>query len=186
ILYARNGHDRARVMKLAHAHFRETDVLDLACRLQILQRVELSLHRYLWVDPVQLIEIDPVEAQPPQAPFARRLQMVRASVFNPLVRARPLEAPLRRDDDAFRIRIQSVSNNALADMRAVRIRRVNEIDPEFDGASHDANGLVSIRGFAPDSLAGQPHRTESQPGHEEIVADQQFAAEAGRLVVALS
>ena len=185
ILYARNGHDRARVMKLAHAHFRETDVLDLARRLQILQRAELSLHRYLWVDPVQLIEIDPVEAQPPQAAFARRLQMVRPPVFNPLVRARPLEAPFRGDDDAFRIRIQSISNDPLTDMGAVRIRRVNEIDPEFDGASHDANGLVSIRGFAPDSLAGQPHRTESEPGHEEIVADQQFAAEAGRFVVAL-
>src|SRR6185369_2160128 len=178
--------DRARVMKLAHAHFRETDVLDLAFRLQILQRAELPLHWDLWVDPVQLIEIDPVEAQPPQAPFARRLQMVRPAVFNPLVRARPLEAPFRGDDDAFRIGIQSLRNDALADMGAVRIRRVNEIDAEFDGASHDANGLVSVPGFAPDSLTGQPHRTESEPGHEEIVTDQQFAAEAGRFVVALS
>jgi hypothetical protein len=111
--------------------------------------------------------------------------MFRPSVFNPLVRARPLEATLRGDDDAFRIGIQSLGNDSLADMGAVRIRRVNEIDPELDGASHDANSLTPIRGFAPDALAGEPHRTQSEPGHEEIVADQQFAAEAGRLVFAL-
>src|SRR5216684_265267 len=103
------------------------------------------------------------------------------SVFNPLVRARPLEATLCRDDDAFRIGIQSFSNDALADIGAVRIRRVNEIDAEFDCASHDANGVTPLRRFAPDSLAGEPHRTQSEPSDEEIVADQQFAAEAGRL-----
>src|SRR6202022_4694590 len=156
-------------------------MLDLALRLQFLQSAELPLHRDLWVDPVQLIEIDPVAAQPPQAPFARRLQMLRPSVFNPLVGTRSLEATLRRDDDTFRIGIQSLSNDALADIGAVRIRRVNEIDPEFDCASHDANGLTPIRGFAPDALAGEPHRTQSEPSHEEIVADQQFAAEAGFL-----
>src|ERR1700674_626093 len=143
------------------------------------------LHGDLGVDPVQLIETNPVEAQPPQAPFARRLQMFRLSVFNPLVRTRSLEATLRRHDDAFRIGIQSLSNDSLADIGAVRIRSVDEIDPEFDCASHDANGLPPIRGFAPDSLAGEPHRTQSESSHEEIVADQQFAAEAGRLVFAL-
>src|SRR5882672_10109505 len=111
--------------------------------------------------------------------------MFRPSVFNPLVRTRPLEATLRRDNDAFRIRIQSLSNDALADIGAVRVRRVNEIDPEFDGASHDANGLTPIRGFAPDSLAGEPHRAQSESSHEKIVADQQFAAEAGRFLFGL-
>src|ERR1700674_2564620 len=117
------------------------------------------LHGDLGVDPMQLIEIDPVEAQPPQAPFARRLQMFWLSVFNPLVRTRPLEATFRRDDDALRIGIQSLGNDSLAHMGSVRIRSVNEIDPEFDCTSHDANGLTPIRGFAPDSLAGEPHRT---------------------------
>src|SRR5467141_3773033 len=111
--------------------------------------------------------------------------MFRPSVFNPLVRARPLEATLRRDDDAFRIGIQSLSEDCLADIGAVRIRRVDEIDAEFDGLSHDANGLTPIRRFAPDALAGEPHRTKSEPSHKEIVADQQFAAETDRLVFTL-
>src|SRR4029077_7477723 len=111
--------------------------------------------------------------------------MFRPSVFNPLVRTRPLETTLRRDDDAFRIGIQSLRNDPLADMGAVRIRGVNEIDPEFDGASHDANGLAPIRGFAPDSLAGEPHRPQAESSHEEIVGDQQFPAEASRLALAL-
>src|SRR6202043_1477675 len=154
-------------------------------RLQILQSAELPLHRDLWVDPMQLIEIAPVAAQPPQAPVARRLQMFRTSVFNPLVRTRSLEATLRRDNDAFRIGIQSLSNDSLADIGAVRVRRVNEIDPEFDCASHDANGLTPIRGFAPDSLAGEPHRTQAESSNEKIVGDQQLPAEAGRLPLAL-
>src|SRR6202023_3352070 len=111
--------------------------------------------------------------------------MFRRSVFNPLVRARPLEAALRRDDDAFRIRIQSLGNDSLADIGAVRIRRVNEIDPEFDCASHDANGLTPITGFAPDSLAGEPHRPQAESSHKEIVGDQQLSAEAGGLPLAI-
>src|ERR1700680_398083 len=151
-------------------------VLDLTLRFQIFQSAELALHRTLWADPVQLIEIDPVAAQPPQAPFARRLQMLRPSVFNPLVRTRSLEATFRRDNDAFRIGIRSLSNDSLADIGAGRCRRVNEIYPEFDCASHDANGLTPITGFAPDSLAGEPHRPQAESSHEEIVGDQQLPA----------
>src|ERR1700730_17281840 len=143
------------------------------------------LHGDLGVDPVQLIETNPVEAQPPQAPFARRLQMFRLSVFNPLVRTRPLEATLRRHEDAFRIGIQSLSNDSLAHIGAVRIRRVKEIDAKLRCASHDANGLTPIRGFAPDSLAGEPARTPSEPSHEEIIGNQQFAIAAGGLTSAI-
>jgi hypothetical protein len=52
-------------------------------------------------------------------------------------------------------------------------------------ASHDANGLIPIRGFAPDSLAGEPHRTQSEPSNEEIIGDQQFAIVAGGLASAI-
>src|SRR3984893_17113201 len=110
--------------------------------------------------------------------------MFRPSVFDPLVRARPLEPTLRRDNDAFRIRIQGLGDDSLADIGPVRIRSVDEIDPEVDGASSDANSLARIRRFAPDSLTGEPHRPQSEPSHEEIVADQQFAAETGHLVFA--
>src|ERR1700730_589197 len=103
--------------------------------------------------------------------------MFRPAVFDPLVRARPLEPTLRRDDDAFRIGIQSLGDDALADIGPVRIRSVDEIDSEFDGTSHDANSLAPIRRLAPDPLPGEPHRTQSEPSHEKIVADQQFAAE---------
>src|SRR5260370_41635698 len=111
--------------------------------------------------------------------------MIWRSVFNPIVRTRPLEATLCGNDDTLRIRIQSLSNDSFAHVRAIRIRRVNEIDSKFRCASYNANGLTPIRRFAPDSLAGEPHRTQSEPSHEEIVADQQFAAETGRLVFAL-
>src|SRR5713101_5074851 len=111
--------------------------------------------------------------------------MFRPSVFNPMVRARPLEPTFRPDDDAFRIGIQGLGDDFLADIGPVRIRGVDEIDPEVDGASHDANSLTPIRRLAPDSLTGEPHRTQSEPSHEEIVTDQQFAAETGRLVLAL-
>src|SRR5712691_1188059 len=98
--------------------------------------------------------------------------MFRPSVFNPMVRARPLEPTFRRDDDAFRIGIQGLGDDSLADIGPVRIRGVDEIDPEFDGASHDANSLTPIRRFAPDSLTGETHRTKCEPSKEEIDADQ--------------
>src|SRR4051812_3003816 len=143
------------------------------------------LHGHLGVDPVQLIATNPVEAQPPQAPFARRLQMFRLSVFNPLVRTRPLEATLRRHEDAFWIGIQSLSNDSLAHIGPVRIRRVKEIDAEFRCASHNPKGLTPIRGLAPDSLPGEPYRTQSEPSHEEIIGNQQFAIAASGLASAI-
>jgi hypothetical protein len=111
--------------------------------------------------------------------------MFRPSVFNPLVRTGPLEATLCGNHDTLRIRIQSISNDALADVGPIRIRRVNEIDSEFRCASHDANGLAPICGFAPDSLPGEPHRTQSEPSHEEIIGDQQLAVVAGGLASAI-
>src|SRR5712675_1165635 len=46
-------------------------------------------------------------------------------------------------------------------------------------------GPYSDRGFASDSLAGEPHRTQSEPSNEEIIGDQQFAIAAGGLASAI-
>jgi hypothetical protein len=52
-------------------------------------------------------------------------------------------------------------------------------------ASHNANGLTPIGGFAPDSLAGEPHRAQPKPSNEEIIGDQQFAILTGDLASAI-
>ena len=64
----------------------------------------VALPRGLWVDPMQLIEIDAVQAQPPKAAFAGGLQVFGRSVFHPLVGTRPIKTTLGRDHEAFRIR----------------------------------------------------------------------------------
>src|SRR5580698_5557924 len=94
ILHAHDRNNCSGVLNLAHAYFRQTDVFDFPLCLQISQSAELIFSRHLGIDSMQLIEIDPVEAQPAQAAFAGRSQVFGAPILHPYIRTGPVEAAL--------------------------------------------------------------------------------------------
>ena len=116
ILDADNRHNLLRVLDLADAHFRQSDVFDLPLCLQVLQRAELIFGRHFRVDPMQLIKIDPVETQTAQAAFAGGPQMLGSSVLSPLIRTRTFQAALGGDHESSRVRMESLGDNFFADI----------------------------------------------------------------------
>jgi len=60
-------------------------------------------------------------------------------------------------------------------MRPVGIRRVDKIDPEFNGAAQNSNRLVVIFRRPPDSLSREAHGAEAEPVDDEIAANSELA-----------
>jgi hypothetical protein len=110
---------------------------------------------------VQLIEVDPVEAQPAQAALAGESEVFRITIFNPLVGTSTQISALGGYHQACRIRVQSLGNDLFAHSRAIGVSRVYEIDTQFDCASQNTDSLITIRGLTPDSIARNSHCTKS-------------------------
>ena len=77
----------------------------------------------------QLIEIDALHLQPPQAHFDALPQVLRTADLLPLVRTGAGETALGRNQQVLRIGIKSLSNNVFADLRAVRVRGMMKFTP---------------------------------------------------------
>src|SRR6185437_12591066 len=75
--------------------------------------------------------------------------------------------------------MQSLRNNFFAHVRAVGVRSVDEINSQLDRTPQNPQSLGPIRGLAPNSLAGKPHRTKSKARHSQIAADKKSAGLSG-------
>ena len=67
VLDGRDGEDAARALDLLHRHFGKAEMADLALVLEAPHGPELVLLRNRGIDAVELPEVDPFQAQPPQA-----------------------------------------------------------------------------------------------------------------------
>ena len=179
ILDAYDGNDRLRVLNLGDAHFRQADVFNFSFGLQCFERSELIVGRNFRIDSMQLIKIDALETQAPQAAFASGSQMLGLAIFHPPVGTWPLEAALCGDHKIRRIRMQSLSNNFLAHCRPIGIRSVDEIDSQFHSAPQHANTFRAIYRLAPNSISRDAHAAESQSRHAEIVSDAELTSLTG-------
>src|SRR3981189_1074918 len=124
---------------------------------------------------MQLIQINPVQAQPAQAAFAGGSQVFWLSIFDPLVGTWPIKASLGGDHQIFRIRMQRLGYDFFSHARTIGVRRVDEIDSQFDSAPQNPDSLSPICRLAPNSIPRDSHRAESQARNAKIVSDQEFA-----------
>ena len=74
-------------------------------------------------------------------------------------------------DEPVRIRVQRLADQFLGDVRAVGVRGVDEVDAELDEAAQHADAFVGVGRRAPDALARQAHRAESEAVDGEVAAD---------------
>src|SRR5437879_4848148 len=84
----------------------KADVPDFAGILHLLKRAERFFNRNLGIDSVQLIQIEPLEAQPLQTSFDSLFEMFGTTIWHPLAWSRPCETAFCRDDQSFRIRMK--------------------------------------------------------------------------------
>ena len=107
-------------------------MFDLAFRLQILQGPDLVFRRNLGIDAMQLIKIDPVEAQAAKAAFARGSQVFGLPVFDPAIGTRPIETALGGDHKVCRVRVQGLGDDLFTYIWTIGVGGVNEVNPQFD------------------------------------------------------
>jgi hypothetical protein len=110
VLHRGDRHQGARLVELHRRDVAQTDVAGLALAAELGERADRVGERHLRVGPVQLVEVDPVQPQPPQARLARRPQVLGPAVgVDAGGRGAGLhDAALGRDDEAQRVRVQSL------------------------------------------------------------------------------
>ena len=168
VLHRDDRHDPLGLLELGDAHVREADVADLPRLAQLLQRADRLRERDAGVGRVQLVDVDPLQPQPPQASFARLAQVLGAPVGLPSPRAGARVAALRRDHEPLGIRMQRLGDLPLVDLGAVRVGGVDQGDPELDHPAQDAQGILGIRRLAPDAGTAEPHRPEAEAPDLEV------------------
>src|SRR5438132_992866 len=129
---------------------------------------------------MQLIKADPIEAQPAQTPIQFLSQAIWMRVPLPLVRPRSIETTFGGDDESRRIRIQSFSDQLLADVRPVRFRGIDQRDLQLDRTAQRRDRLRPIRGRSPHALSCDPHRAESKTMDWQVATEKKSSAKRGR------
>ncbi len=131
------------------------------------------------VDAVQLPEVDPIESQAAQASFELFAQPRRLAVRIPSVGTGPVQAALGGDDEILRIRMQRLRDQLLADVRTIRLRGIDQVHAELDGATKDGETFLPVLRRPPDTVARETHRAESEAMDGKFSADGKRAAGCG-------
>jgi hypothetical protein len=121
---------------------------------------------------VQLVEVDPLQAEVTQTQLDLLAQVFGAPDGQPGAGALPGQAALGGDDQVVGVRVQRLPDELLDGERTVGVGGVDEIDAQLDRPAQHAHRLVAVSGLAPDAGAGQAHGAEAE------AADRQVAAEA--------
>ena len=88
---------------------------------------------------------------------------------DPPVRSGARQARLGRDAHVP-VRVQRLADEALGDVRAVRVGRVDEVDPQLARPPQRPDRLAAIGRLAPDARTGDSHRAEPEAMDPEVAA----------------
>src|SRR5205807_10550029 len=99
----------------------ESDTANLPFVPQLRPSADRVFKSNLGVRAMELIDVNAIEAQTPQAAFQRLPEMIGASVLWPLVGASTQQSSLGRDDQVFRIGVERFGNERLGHLWSVRV-----------------------------------------------------------------
>jgi len=171
ILHGDDGNDAAGALDVFLRDVGESDEANLAFFFEQGERADGFLERNDGIGNVELIDINAVELQAFEAAFDGLAKMSGSGVMGPLIGAGTVPATLGGNDEAGRIRMQGLSDEFFADIGAVRIGGVNEIDAELDGAAQNGYGRLAVLGRAPDAIAGDAHGAKAEAMDGELAAE---------------
>src|SRR5262249_9274217 len=175
VLHRDDRRDALRPAQFIDADVGEADVPDLALALQFGERAHSLVKRHLRIGRMQLIDIDTLQLQPSQACLAGGAQMLRSAVVFPGLTPRSPEPAFGRDDQAFRIRVERLGNEALVDLRTVGVGRIDEGDAELDSTHQHALSTRTIKRFTPYTRAAQAHGAEPEAIHGRVATEGEAA-----------
>ncbi len=143
----------------------QSDVADLAFGHELRQHADDLLDRSVRIDPMLVVEIDVVGAEPAQRALQRHADVVRAAV-----RARSAgvrhEAELGGQDGAFAAALECSANQLLVRERPVDLGGVDQGDPEIQRPVDCADGF-GVVGSGPGVRGGHAHRPQTNAPNVE-------------------
>ena len=135
VLDADDRYDSTSLLDLPRLDLGKPHVEDFAFLLQLLDLTERLFDRDLRVDAMKLPEIDALQLQRAQAEFDLLPKVLGPANRKPLSGSLPGESALGRDDHSLRVGRKRLSDQLLADLRAVGVRGVDEVDAKFHRAA---------------------------------------------------
>ena len=117
---------------------------------------------------MELVEGDLVQLQSAQAALADLPQVLGPAVGIPYPRAGPYQPALGRDDQVIGIGVKGLGDELLADVGAIAVGCVDEVDPEVDGPAQDCDAGVVIGRRTPDPLARYPHGPKAHAANGQV------------------
>ncbi len=149
------------------ARLAQPEMADLALLDEPAHRPNRVLDRHFWIDPMLVIEIDLVDAEPLQAGLAGLLDVGRAAVDTVGAAGLAGLTELGRDDDLVAPALQGAAEQFLVVAPAIHVRAVEMIDAEVGRALQQRlGGLVVARAVG----AGKRHAAEPNRQHLGSVA----------------
>jgi len=135
---------------------------------QVIERVQRLLHRRQRVEGMDLVHVDGVRPEPPQAALARRDQVLtrRAHVVRP--RPRPLAA-LGRQDHPLAPPLDRLAQDLLGQPIRVDVRRVEHFEPRLEAHVDQPRGPGHVaRPPSLEELRPAAKRTRPQAKHRDL------------------
>ena len=141
---------------------------DLSRLLCVDDGTERLFQRDVRIGRVQLVEVDALDVQALQAAFDRLAQVLGAAVLVPARRARSDQAAFGCDHQVLGVGVKRLGDQLLVDVRAVRVRGIEESAAELVGpAQHAKRGRPVLR-RPPDLRPADPHGAEAQAIDAEV------------------
>ena len=155
----------------------QAEVTHLPLPYQLRHRADGLFNGDVWIDTVLVVEVDVIDPQPSERAVAGLAHVLRPAVYapSPLTVRAAHEAELRGHPHFVTPAADRLADQLLVGERAVGVRRVEKIDPQFQGPVDGRDGLGFVGG--PVGIA-HTHAAESHRGD-----GQTLLAESSRLHV---
>ena len=142
VLHADHRHDPAGRLDLFDGHLGQADLGHLALVAQFPERPELVVGGNRGVDPVQLEQVDAVDAQAGRLPshWLRRYSGRPQAAHWPGPAGEP---GLGGDLERIRIGVQRLTDQFLGHVGTVGVGGVDQVDAQLDGPAEDGDGRLS-------------------------------------------
>ncbi len=161
-LHGGDGMNRRNRLELRDRWLRDPERAHLSVGDETGHRTPGLGGRNLRIDPVQIVEVDLVDAEPPERVLARGADVLGPAVAAVAVGRRVLDdvSDFRREDDPFAQPRERAADEGLVRERAVHVGRIEVIDSQIDGAADQIHprGRVDRRVVIPPR---QPHAAEA-------------------------
>src|SRR5579883_31915 len=126
----------------------QTQVTHLPLPYQFRHRADGLFNAHLWIDAVQVVEIDGIDPQPLERVVAGPAHVLRPSVEtpSPLTVGAAHEAEFRGHPHFVAPAADCLADQLFVGVRSVGVRRVEQIDPEFQSSVDGCQGLRLVGG----------------------------------------